>query len=435
MKINQNILKVLFYSILVLLFIPMIQEEYQWVKVGALEGYHPTVPKDSALTADTWLTGSYQVAKERYRERFFGFRNWGIRVHNQTQYSLYNASEVDNVVIGQNNYLYGVDYIEAYMGNDFVGEDVIQAKLERFKRLQDTLSKLGKHLFVIVTPNKADYFSEYLPVKQQEDRTGIKTNYAYYIKGFKEQNINHIDLNQWFMDIKQKTEYPLFPQTGIHLTDYGSTLFADTLIGYVERVLNKDLPNFTWSNMELSATARDADNDAEKALNLMFKLPYYKLPYPTVTINDPNKYKPTSLTIGDSFYWKFVHWKGLIEVFNDGQFWYYNREVHPTKQDVNTLDIGKEIEDKEVIFVINSAFNLWRFGFGFDLDLYKHFFPKEILEDKELLEILIQERMITARKDKKWMELLEKRAIEADVPFEKMLYDNIAFVVKQKLEK
>lgn len=412
----------------------MIQEEYQWVKVGILEGYDPTTPQDSALTADTWLSGTYQVAKERYRERFFGFRNWAIRLNNQAKYSFYKASEVDNIVVGKNNYLYGVDYVEAYVGNDFVGEAVIQAKLERFKELQDTLSKLGKHLFIIITPNKADYFSEYLPKEQQKNRTE-KTNYAYYIKGFKEQKINHIDMNQWFMDLKEGAKYPLFPQTGIHLTDYGSALFSDTLIGYVEQALNKNLPDFTWSNIELSPIARDADNDAERALNLMFKLPYYKLPYLTTNINETNKYKPTSLAIGDSFYWKFVHWKGLIEVFDNGAFWYYNREVHPTKQAVSTLDIGKEIKDKEVIFIINSAFNLWRLGFGFDLDLYKHFFPKKVLEDKELLEILIQEGMITARKDKAWMAILEARASKAGVPFETMLYDNIAYVVKQKLKK
>lgn len=412
----------------------MIQEEYRWINVPALEGYEPILPKDSALTATTWSEGTYQVAKERYRERFFGFRDWAIRLNNQVEYSFYKTSEADNIVIGKEHYLYGVDYVEAYMGEDFVGEEIIRAKLGRFKELQDTLSKLGKHLFIIVTPNKADYFSEYLPNEQQNRGTN-KTNYAYYSRGFKEQGINHIDMNQWFMDLKSSTEYPLLSQTGIHLTDYGSALFTDTLIGYVERVLNKDLPDFTWSNIELSAIAKDDDNDAEKALNLMFKLPYYQLPYMKIHIDDTNKYKPTSLAIGDSFYWRFVHWKGLIKVFNKGDFWYYNREVYPTNQDVSTLDIGKEIEDKEVIFIINSAFNLWRMGFGFDLELYKHFFPEKVLKDKELLEILIQERMITARKDKKWMATLDERATEEGVPFEEILYENIAFVIKQKLKK
>lgn len=413
----------------------MIEEEYQWISVRNLEGYNPIIPQDSALRSDTWFTGTYQAAKEGYRERFFGGRNWSIRLNNQVQYNLYKASEIDKVVIGKDNYLYGADYIEAYRGADFIGEALIDAKLDRFKRLQDTLSKLGKHLFVIVAPNKADYFAEYLPKEVQKDRTGVKTNYAYYKKGFKEKNIHHIDMNQWFLELKSTAEYPLFPQTGIHLTDYGAALFADTLIGYVEQLLQKDLPDFTWSNVHLSPIARGADDDAEKALNLMFELPYYELPYLTTHINGAKKYKPTSLAIGDSFFWKFVHWNGLTQVFNKGEFWYYNREVYPTKQNVKSLDVGKEIEDKEVIFIINSAFNLWRFGFGFDLDLYKHFFPKEVLEDKELLEILIQERMIMARKDKKWMQSLEKRAEKSKVPFETMLYNNVAFVIKQKLQK
>lgn len=413
---------------------PMIQEEYQWVKVNKLDGYDPTVVQDSVMSVENWLEGTYQAAKERYRERFFGFRNWAIRLDNQRDYSLYRASNADNVVVGQNHYLYGIDYIEAYMGKDFVGERAIEARVRRFKQLQDTLEQLGKHLFMVITPSKADYDAEFLPTQYQGDRTGIQTNYDYYIKNLKTLGVNHIDMNQWFMDIKAESPYPLFPQTGIHMTHYGSALFADTLIHYIEQLTNKDLPDFSWSTVELSPYAREADADAEQALNLMLHLPYFELPYPTIHIDEKEKYKPTVLTIGDSFYWTFVGWGGLIKVFDNGQFWYYNREVHPSGKQVSSLNIEEEIKNKEVIFIINSAFNLWRFGFGFDLDLYKHFFRKEVLEDKELLELIIQERMKIALKDKKWMQSLREDAEESGQTFEQVLYDNVSYVVKKKLE-
>ncbi|WP_264793032.1 alginate O-acetyltransferase AlgX-related protein [Aureispira anguillae] len=413
----------------------MIQEEYHWVNVGELDGYDPSVTEAAVMSVDNWLSGAYQVTKEGYRDRFFGFRNWTIRLNNQVKYNLYKASEADNIVVGKDHYLYGIDYIDAYRGEDFVGENVVKAKVRRFKQLQDTLSKLGKHLFFVITPNKADYFDAFLPTIYQGDRTGISTNYDSYIKHLKAENVNHIDVNEWFVNIKDTVSYPLFPQTGIHMTHYGSALFADSLIRYIEGLTQQDLPNFSWSKVALSSEALEADADAEKALNLIFKLPYFELPYPSVHIDQKGKYKPTALTIGDSFYWTFVSWGGLTDVFDDGQFWYYNREQHPGQRDVKTLDLEQEIKDKELIFIVNSAFNLWRFGFGFDLDLYKHFFGDEILKDEALLDLIVQERMKTALKDKAWMKSLRAHALETGQEFEKVLYDNITYVVKKKLEK
>lgn len=431
---NKNaIQKILFYSILVLLFLPMIQEEYHWIRVADLNGYDPIVVEDSVMSKDNWLSGTYQTAKEQYRTRFFGLRNWAIRLNNQWDYAFYNASRVENVVIGKEHYLYGIDYLDAYEGSDFIGAEVIAGKLGRFKRLQDTLAKLGKQLFVVITPNKADLLAEYLP----SDITPApenKTNYAYYVRGLKKRNINYLDINEWFLNLKDKLGYSLFPQTGIHLTHYGSALFADTLISFVEKLIQKDLPEFYWDTILMKSNAEYDDLDAERALNLLFDLPYYSLPYlGNVLIEKEGKYRPTALAVGDSFFWKFIDWNGLAYVFNDGEFWYYNRERHPDKYNVKALNIGEEIKDKEVIFIINSAFKLWRFGFGFDLELYKYFFGSEILKDDKLLELVIQEKMITAKKDKEWMAALQKIAVEKGIAFEEIYKEHVTFVVKKSL--
>lgn len=426
--------KILFGTILLLLFMPMAQQEYQFIKVGKLDGYDPSIVQDSVRNWANWTDGSYQEAKEKYRNYFFGFRPWFIRLNNQLDYSLYRGANAYNIVVGKNHYLYGIDYVKAYKGLDFVGEDVIQTKIKRFKMVQDTLQKLGKHIFFIITPNKADYYAEYLPDRDQIDQDTVKTNYDYYIRAMDKAGIQYIDLHKWFLDIKDTVAYPVFPQTGIHLTYYGSALFTDTLINYLETITNKDLADFSWSKIDVKDVAYDTDDDAERALNLMFRLPYFPLPYPDVKFNSEGKYKPTSLAVGDSFYWQFIMWRGMYEVFDDGRFWYYNEEAHPYGPDnVRQLDFGKNIMNKDVIFIVNSSFNLWRFGFNFDLDLYKYFFKDQILANKDLLDELIQEQIKAAHDDKKWLAFIQKQADERGEPFDKVLYDNAMYMVKQRL--
>ncbi len=249
MQKEENIQKILFRIMLLLLFVPMLQGQFDLFSVGKLGGYE-LPPPNTKWTPKDWLNAAYQDKKEAFIKANFGFRNWALRLDHQLAYSLYHASKAKAVVIGQEGYLHELDYIKEHNGIFPVKEDEIKQKLSQLRQVQDTLQKLGKHLFVVIGPNKADFFPEYLPVKDQIPREGLKTNYDYYIRGMKERGINHIDANGWFMEMKGKKPYPLFPQTGIHFSFYGAALFADTIISHIEEALQKDLPDFGWSEVE-----------------------------------------------------------------------------------------------------------------------------------------------------------------------------------------
>ncbi|BDS11895.1 alginate O-acetyltransferase AlgX-related protein [Aureispira anguillae] len=441
MNNDKNIAKKLFYLTLVLLFLPMLQAKFELFTVGKLGGYEP-VAADVSMAETSWLNAVYQEGKEQYLKTHFGFRNWALRLDHQVAYSFYNKSKVHAVVIGQEGYLFDYDYILEHNGKFEVKEFEINTRLNRLVQLQDTLKKMGKHLFVVIGPNKADFFPEYLPKEDQISRVGLKTNYDYYIKGMKRRNINLVDANAWFLEMKGKVPYPLFPQTGIHFSFYGAALFADSIISHVEHALDKDLPDLSWTNIEMGKEPREEDDDLEDALNIIANLPSYALPYPSIVIEEEGKYKPRSLTIGDSFYWRFVNWGGLEKIWDNGQFWYYNRDAHPSNGQVSDLDFGAEIEKAEVICILMASVNLWRFGFGFDDQLYKHFFSgkkspyqqaAKAANQPDNFETLVAAKMEEARNTPEWFAYIQKRAEEQGVEVEEALRSEAVFVIRQEL--
>lgn len=443
MNQQNNTSKRLFQLILLLLFLPMLQAKFSIFSVEKLGGYEE-VPGDIEVQKENWMDGSYQTKKEQFLKTHFGFRNWAVRLDHQMAYSFYNTSKVHAVVIGQEGYLFDYDYILEHNGKFEVKEFEINTRLNRLVQIQDTLKKLGKHFFVVIGPNKADFFPEYLPEEDQIPRVGLKTNYDYYIKGMKRRNINLVDANEWFLKMKGKVPYPLFPQTGIHFSFYGAALFADTIISHVEHAINKDLPELEWTSIEMGKEPREEDDDLEDALNILQNLPSYELPYPNIVINEKGKYKPRSLVIGDSFYWRFVNWGGLQKVWKNGQFWYYNRDAHPSNRQVANLDFAKEIEKAEVICILMASVNLWRFGFNFDDQLYEHFFTENgntkaaspsapVIEQPQDFDELVTIKIAEARANKEWFEYIKKRANEEGVDIETALRKEAVFIVKQEL--
>jgi hypothetical protein len=66
-------------------------------------------------------------------------------------------------------------------------------------------------------------------------------------------------------------------------------------------------------------------------------------------------------------------------VFNNGDFWFYNQEVYPehyNKQTlVSSIDFKKKISENEVIVLMSTDANLFKFPFGFSEIFLKYFPP------------------------------------------------------------
>ena len=433
MIIDNKTSRLLWHLLLCLLFVPVLQQLFHWHDFDALEGYNKQSSSDPSWTWAGWNATVYQKDKEQYRLENFGYRPALIRLNNQLDYSLFKYSNVDNVVIGKKNYLFGSDYIKAYTGQNFVGVATVEAKIQRFKRIQDTLDQMGKHLVMVVTPNKADFFENYLPSSAYEKGRQASTNYKAYLAAMQKFSIHHIDFNHFFSAAKDTLAYPAFPKTGVHLTPYATAVFTDTLIRYFEHHLQQDLPDFRIANMQWTDSASFDETDAENALNLILELTPKRFMRLQPSFNYRQKYQPNVLAIGDSFYWNFLALRSDKYLFHQHRFLYYNKEAFPGGP-VNQLDLGEEIDRAEVILLVNSAFNLWRFCFDFDLDLYIHFFGDELRSQPLLFDQIVQEKIMTAQKNLEWMHYIRSQ-MKAGETEEQVVYNNVAYLLRKKLDR
>ena len=372
---------ILFAGILMVLLIPMVEYEFQLVQTGpVIDLIGAIVPEeDTVLTYDGWLSGNFQNKKEKYLNENFGFRTIGVRINNQIAFSLFTKTKAHGVEVGRNNYLYEKEYIEAYLGENFVGDSAINEQLQKLKFVQDTLQKMGKSLVLIFAPGKASFYPEYFPEKYDTVKKG-KTNYEVFTRRSFDIGIKFIDFNKYFIENRGESPYLLYPKYGIHWSLYGACLAADSLIKYFERERKIDIPELYWNEIKVEQ-ARDMDYDLGGGLNLLIQFQRDQMGYPVTLVGtNKNKTKPRLLVVSDSFYYGLLQQK-FAQCFSNEQFWYYNQEVLVEGDKGNhrktaSMDLNNEITNHDVFILMSTERNLSNLGWGYIERMYDHFNPK-----------------------------------------------------------
>lgn len=421
-KISNILKNSLLVSIFAVLFLPLIQNTITLRKSFPLKG-DVVLPANVEFSEDTWYSGYFQQKKEEYLNSMFGFRSLFVKVHNQIAYSFFNKVNAQGVIIGKENYLYEIGYINAYTGRDFLGEDSISHTINRLKFISDTLNKLGKQLIIVFAAGKASFYPEYipdayLPIKE-------KTNYKLLSSEAKKIGLNVIDFNKWFMDNKLTSKYPLYPQHGVHWSTYGTALAADSLIKKIESLRHIDIPNLKITGVKFGP-AIDVDYDIADGMNLLFKLKGFDVAFPFMKIDDTvGKVKPKVLVISDSFYWGMYN-LGIANCFSNDHFWYYNKQVYPDsyKQELLTsqLNIGKEIDKHDVIVIMATEATLRKISWGFieEAEMFYKGIVKKVERD-EVYDKKISELIIEIKKNSQWLADTKNRAIERGINLDSCL--------------
>lgn len=420
--------KIALFFIIALLFIPLLQNRLHMFRIPPLNGDF-VLPEKPALEKAGWLSGDFQAKYDPYLEQRLGLHNLLVRINNQIDYSLFKKVHAEGVVIGKNNVLHERDYIRAWTGEDFIGEKTWDKKLGRLKFVQDHLKRTyGIDLVLILEPSKARFSPETLPEGSAE-RKKEPCNYTYIVEKLKEMNIRFLDLNAYYLALKDTSRYDLYPKYGVHWSVYGMTLMADTLIRYIEHLRQVDIPDFHISDIIVSDSLRDTDYDAAKPLNLLFELPHGPMAYPVIRFGDQEgKTRPDVLVEGDSYYWNIFNARIPDHCFNNHSFWYFNALVYPDSYYDSTfvadLDIKKEVEKRDVILVMTTERFLFKYDWGFTDALFEAYTPDLEPDLQYRYENNIRQNMdffddLTARASNQHENLEEVIHQEADFLFKK----------------
>ena len=363
----------------VLLTIPLVQLKFHFLKPAKkLNGSFKKKEKPT-FNYESWFDGSFQSSFEVSFNQDFGFRNNLVRIHNQLNYSLFNKANTKGVIIGGNNYLFEKLYIDSYTGANYIGKITIDNNVQQIKKIYHHLKEHQTELLIIIAPGKGYFYQEFIPMNLKESISD-STNYKSYIEALGKTKIPFIDFNALFMTMKDTSSMVIYPKTGIHWSQGILPFVVDSILKRSAHILNKELNTVVIDQLNIRAdTADKQDADIERSMNLVYDIKKPQMNYPIWHFEqDPRHTKPKMIAIGDSFWWQLFNSGISKKTFDKATFWYYYNSVFPqsfTKRlAVEQIDALYELEQTDLVIIISTEANLFKFPFGFEDVLY----PKPI---------------------------------------------------------
>jgi hypothetical protein len=340
-------------------------------------------------------------------------------------YTCYHESTNKELIIGKENYLFGKEYIDEYLGKDYIGKAALKEKVAYLKAISNGCKSRGKVFLLVLAPSKAYYHSAYLPETYKKRDS---TNSAVFVSELKAEGVDVLDANKWFSSLKNTTPYPLFPKGGTHWSNYGVSVFIDSLLNGLEQRLNQDLPALVIDSLWVSDSLLSPDNDLELLLNLSHRMPMPAHAYVRGHFQQRGKYRPKVITIGDSF-WGTFQFKDYLPkncFAKSSQYWYYNNTVFPGGHKRTERDLFK-LDNSDVVLMVVATCNIPHFAWG-ALGGLKDYFSQT--EEERIREIVKE-----IKANPKWYLELKNKAIEYAVPLDTILQRDAIYIMNRRKSK
>lgn len=435
--IRRSYKRFLCIALLLLFVLPAVQTFLPLVPVGPLDGY--TAPL--AVPEFSWAalrTNAYQPAFERKLEANLGFRPWLVRLRNQLAYSLFGELRVDGIFRGKDGVLFQQGPIDTYLGRRFLGDQEIGRRLQRLRRVQDSLRARGTQFLFVLAPSKARFYADKLPDSSAAIQPR-RSNYDAVREQLAQLGINAIDFNPLFQRWKSKP-YALFPRGGAHWSGYATTLAADTLFRRLESLTQRDFPDFHSQGLTVTTTPdqlRYTDADLMHLCNLIWDGTPYPMAYPNVVFGPATgKFRPNVLIVGDSFSQSFYGFYPYYQTLFDprSRFWFYNDQVYWPEETpgesrtVHDLNLRDQLAQRDVVLFVAMEENLSKLGFGFIDDAFNLLVPTSAQSQARVQEI---ERSIRANPD--WLKSVADKAAANHISLDEAIHRDALYM--QSLER
>ena len=436
---TQRTALVLFCLLAVLAFAPMVQEHLNWPHVKALAGVQEEAPLPK-LELTTYRNGQFQKNLEKYLQHHYGYRPNNIRLYNQYLWDCYGKTYVKySIIEGKEGWLYEPWFVEDYYhGGTFLQQKdsltlARQLHREAFRifQLQNILEQYGITLLVCQAPGKDIVYPEFLPDDTAAYRPKEISAREVYEERFNTLGVNHINMEQWFLQMKDTVDFLLFPQKGTHWSNIAAVYAADSIFRYIE-----DKQGFRMNQRVIGRPTigkfKRPDYDLEELYNL--QRPLKKLPqhYVDVEIRPlPDAVKPKLITVGDSYFWNISRQIPLDSLFSSWPYLYYNHTVyHDTvRQDINQFDLVNELLSADAVMLIYSSTSLY--------EMSNDFCRKALIAlcyDPEELDEIQAEVVETIKQDPLWLQDIGQRAEQLHLSLDTLVDLEANYAVHYNIE-
>lgn len=363
----------------VLMLLSAVPPSLQIIPELKLYGVQKIVEKPSMRLSD-FYNRSYQTQYEHWLEQHLPLRSYYIRFYSQFKYSLFNKSSLDYVVIGKDNYLFEINFITSYLKlppSLPLDRKKIEEKVKILKDIQDYFTKRGKLFVLIITPNKAALYPEYIPEKFSRENEHLPGDYDNFIYYCTQYNIHAIDMYRLLYNYKQKHHYELFPKGGIHWNSLAITLACQELLSQIQHIYGVDIPQIKIEKIIYSQSPYSDDYDIIKLMGLFKNFYEYNHPVPIITINKKYSRKYNVSMQGGSFLWGICDFLTSNKVFEtiNNYFYIIWKQVWPAREqqlfkNKNEIDYHTVLNSDIFIIEANQEY-IYNMGSGFVEELHR----------------------------------------------------------------
>lgn len=440
---------ILFALTALLLFASMLQKSLNWPKLRPLKGVEKEKTKP-ALTFQNYFDGNFQSQTEAHMKQSFGFRPPLIRLYNQYLWDFYGKTPVTEgqVLFGKDGWMFEpwvvADHYQwqfsHYAADSAQMAHMLSEEAQRVLRLQEILDAQGIKLFVCQVPAKDLVYPEYLPENwdhRYDDKPKISARF-FNEEEYNRLGVNHLNLERWFLQIKDTADFMLFPKTGTHWSRYAAVQAADTLIRYMEHLNSINMHNLVIGPRHLEK-AIDPDDDLESLMNLMRPLPKPKYYYADVAVDaDTTATKPKLMVVGDSFWWTIALQIPLNQVFSATPYLYYNSSVYyyPPYNSVDELDLKEELLSADFIVLFYCATQQYRLNDGFTqkaIEALAHLSDSIVCDSAAFIEREIQKTIAKLLVDHNSMDMIREKAETNGFSIEEQLRADAEWIINYKI--
>ena len=365
----------------IVLLLPLMQDYVFKFKFKSLYGVFFKTEKPQ-LTFKTVASGHYQTNIEKYISENYGFREPTIRLYNQYLWDFYKKTPVNYVVRGKENWLYFIQNVNEYYGTEiyrwYDSSEEARKTFERRARIMNklrlVLKEYGVEFLAFEAPEKGLLYSEFLPDRERDTTTISAT--GFYTEKFAEYGFPFIGMTDYYKQIKESADYPLFTKYGFHW-NISCVYGADTLFRTMENLSGKNMPHLCLENFhpysDEEYEKQKIDFDIEQTLNLTRRMKYEgqtPLFADVIIDTDSSCVKPKVFFIGDSFLWRIHDLVDFKQVLGDSRFWYYNSTAYygdniAKMRSASDFDQLREIFKSDFIVLFSHGSQIHKFSYGF----------------------------------------------------------------------
>jgi hypothetical protein len=347
----------------------------------ALSGIVLDTPRPT-FSIEDWLTHSLQDQLDKWFNKSFGARALFVKLGNQIYYDLFNKSYMQDqtIIIGKNSQLYSDGSIYNYCKlTPPMPLKHVEARVMELMEIQEGLHNRGVEFILLISPNKAGIYPEYIPDAFCESPKALSRDYESFIPLLEKHKINYVDGHTITLEAKNRESAPLFCQGGLHWNYLGAYHTSRRLTEMIGTLAQKPVGSLHIQTLNIDHKPTGSDKDLASLLNLAIPPYDYPAPHPVIITKQAFHQLGKAVVVGTSFNWILLDILNNARIFEGIDYYYYYKltlETFPIRTS-NPVDLSKVNWEKDIF---NSHILVLEINEGGFQDNYIPAFLSDILQ-------------------------------------------------------